>query len=79
MYQSLVENRTDAVGFMVSVFNSKTITNELELAIEKKLKLLPNYRQQCNIIWLLITLPSTTIAGDFILPCTEFFTRHKAL
>ncbi|WP_333878362.1 hypothetical protein [Methylobacter sp.] len=81
MINSIVAQRTDsvnAVGFTVSSFDSIQVERcALESAIQKKVILLPKYRQRCEIIWLLITLPSMKLTGNFILPDTEFTCQYN--
>lgn len=78
---SIIAKRIDnenAVGFLTSSFNSIQVElNVLEFVIQKKTALLSSYRQRCDIIWLLIILPSMKLAGDFILPDAGFTIRYE--
>ncbi|WNB74451.1 hypothetical protein [Methylomonas koyamae] len=57
-----------SVCFTVSAFNSKFATGAiLEKAIRKKEKLLATYKNRCNIVWLLLVLPSMKLADDLML------------
>lgn len=68
---------TNAVGFITSVFDSIQVEQSaLESRIQEKAVLLSKYRQRCDIIWLLITLPSMMLAGD-LLPDKKFTNQYK--
>lgn len=71
-------NNLSAVGFTVSSFDSIPIENIiLESTILRKLQLLPKYRHKCEVIWLLITLPSMKLSADIRLPDTELTSQHN--
>ena len=61
-------DNADSVGFVVSSFDSEAVNNAaLEKILRKKEVLLPKYRTRCEIIWLLIVLPTMRLAADYIL------------
>jgi hypothetical protein len=77
IFAKATEN-SSAVGFTVSGFDSVPVENTaLESTVHKKLALLPTYRQKCEIIWLLITLPSMKLSADLRLPDTELTSQHN--
>lgn len=57
---------------ILSSFNTEVLDNRLlHQAIEKKLVLLEKYRDQCEIIWLLVTIPFMKLSSDLRLPDKE--------
>lgn len=68
----------NADGFVTSTFSSVQVElSALISKIEEKADLLSKYWQRCDIIWLLITLPSMMLSSDLILPETEFTCQYK--
>ncbi len=58
--------KSASVGFETSGFDSVIVVNSiLENALRKKETLLPKYKENCDVIWLLITLPSMQSSSDY--------------
>lgn len=73
-----IDNK-NSVGFVTSVFDSIQVEHSsLESAIHKKNSLVPRYRQRCDVIWLLITLPTMNLSGDLTLPDKEFTSQYTS-
>lgn len=60
--------KPEAIGTFGTFFDSTPPPHEIfEMAIRKKEGHIAKYKERCEKIWLLITLPSLTLSADYIL------------
>lgn len=68
VFAQSTDQTTSVEGFTVSGFDSMQASSfVIREAIRKKEKLLAKYKNRCDIVWLLVVLPSMQLAADLML------------